>query len=67
MFFIEFVGKDLGFFATIRAFAAKGFEIFKLLITGAMLGCGHKGLLTLMSDVYCLLFGVFRTAVTPKS
>ena len=41
MFFVEFVGKDLGFFATIGAVAGKGFQVFKLLVTRAMLWCCH--------------------------
>jgi hypothetical protein len=53
MFFVEFVGKDLGFFAAIGTVAGKGLQVFKLLVAGTMLWCGHNNLLFLkfVSDV----------------
>jgi hypothetical protein len=36
MFFIKFVGKNLGFFAAIGAVTGKGLQVFKLLVAGTM-------------------------------
>jgi hypothetical protein len=38
---VEFVGKNFLGFTAFRAFADKGFQVFKVFITGAMLGGGH--------------------------
>jgi hypothetical protein len=50
MGFVELVGKDLNLFAACRAFALKGFKVFKLLKSGAMLGCRHVVLLQSVFD-----------------
>jgi hypothetical protein len=42
---VEFVGKNLLAFSAFGAFADKGFQVFKTLIAGAMLGGGHSNLL----------------------
>jgi hypothetical protein len=42
--FFEFVRKNFFGFAALRAFACKGFQVLKLLITGTMLWCGHDNL-----------------------
>jgi hypothetical protein len=42
---VELVGKDLFALAAFRALADKGFQIFEVLIAGAMLRCRHSILL----------------------
>jgi hypothetical protein len=39
--FFELVGKDFFFGTAFGALAGKRFQGFELLVTGAMLGCGH--------------------------
>jgi hypothetical protein len=38
---VELVREDLLFLAALRAFAGKGFQGFELLVSGAVLRCGH--------------------------
>jgi hypothetical protein len=47
---LEFVGEDFLALSTFRTFADKGFQVLEVLVTGAMLGCGHNGLLFLDPD-----------------
>jgi hypothetical protein len=48
---VELVGEDLFAFTAFRALADKGFQGFKSLIAGAMLGCGHSILLFSIWDI----------------
>ena len=41
----EFVREDLFALTALGALAVKGFEVVESVITGAMLGCRHDGLL----------------------
>jgi hypothetical protein len=48
---VEFVGENFLGLAALRAFADKGFQVFKVLIAGAMLGCRHGNLLFSYQDI----------------
>jgi hypothetical protein len=47
---LEFVGKNFLALSAFRTFADKGFQVLEVLVTGAMLGCGHNSLLFLDPD-----------------
>jgi hypothetical protein len=51
---VEFVGKNLFGFTTFRAFTGKGFQLFEIFKSGAMLRCAHDALLFLGLSGYCL-------------
>jgi len=48
---VEFVGKDFGCGAALGTFAGKGFQIAKIFIAGAMLGCRHGSSLIVVSSL----------------
>jgi hypothetical protein len=51
---VKLVGKDLFALAAFGALADKGFQVFEVLIAGAMLGCGHSNLLWCFGLVWFL-------------
>jgi hypothetical protein len=52
--FVEFVGKNLLALAAFGTLADKGFQVFKALIAGAMLGGGHSSLLFYQSRYWVI-------------